>query len=143
MKKKIMIAILFGCLVTGCSSGKKLECVHKDQNANMDVTTTQKFIFDKEGKKINEAITKIEYVFKDQYIKYLEENKIDMKDAVNTAAICDSYKNIDNATCKEIIKDNKITVEAKIKESKNTKKTFDGDYNFFKEYYEGIKYECK
>ena len=143
MKKRILLAVLFGCLVTGCSSGKKLECVHKDKNANMSVTTTQKFIFDKEGKKINEASTKIEYIFTDQYLKYLEDNKIDMKDSINTNSICDSYKGIDNASCKTSIKDNKITIEAKIKESKNTKKTFDGDYNFFKKYYEGIKYECK
>lgn len=143
MKKKILLAIIFGCLVTGCSSGKKLECVHKDENTNMSVTTTQKFIFDKEGKKISEASTKIEYNFKDQYVEYLNENKIDIKDAVNTSVICDSYKNMDNASCKTNIKDNKITIETKIKESKNAKKTFAGDYKFFKEYYEGLKYECK
>lgn len=143
MKKKLLLAILFGCLVTGCNSGKKLECVHKDENTNMSVTTTQKFVFDKEGKKISEATTKLEYAFKDQYIKYLDENKIDIKDAVNTSSICDSYKKMDNASCKTSIKDNKVTVDIKIKESKNDKKTFDGDYNFFKEYYEGLKYECK
>ena len=142
MKKIYMIVSLMICaLLVGCSSSKKLECVHKDQNDNMSAETVQKFTFDKEGKKVKKASTKIEYTFDDKYIKFLSDNGIELKDAINIDAICKSYKTLEGSTCKNTIVDNKITIEIDIKVT--DKKSFDGDYDFFKKYYEGMKYECK
>lgn len=143
MKKRVMLFLVLLGLITGCDSGKKLECEFKDKNNNMEVKTVQKYTFDKNGKKVKEAKTSIEYTLSDQYMEYLKTSKINIEDAINVDAICNSYKNIDSSTCKSNIKDNVVKIEITIKTGKNKENTFDGNYDFFKEYYEGRNYECK
>lgn len=143
MKRKLLFVLLCIFILTGCNSDKELKCVYKDGNSNMDVITTQKYSFDKEGKIIKKINIITEYNYKDKYINYLKNNKIDIKDSINTDSICNSYKSYTDSKCNVTYKNNKVNIEITIKLSKKESKKINEDYKFYKKYYEGLKYECK
>lgn len=143
MKKKYVIAIAVIFLLTGCTKYKKLECKHQDENSNMKTIMNQAFYFDEDGKNIKKMTIKTEYLLKEQYIDYLNKNGLSMDSTINTDSMCNSYKSFDNVSCNKKIKDNSIVVEVKIDISKKNKDEISGDYKFYKDYFEGMKYECK
>ena len=141
MKKKLLLVVAVMFLLTGCNKYKKLECSYSDKNSNMNVDMTQKYYFSKDKKNVKKTNTIIKYSFTENYISNLKKNNIDIKDVISTDSICDSYKSFGDTKCKVDIKDNGITIDIKVNYS--DKKSITGDYKFYKEYFEGMKYECK
>ena len=143
MKRKILYVVCCLVLLTGCSKYKVLKCSYEDENSNMKVITTQKYSFDKSGKKIKKINIKTEYIFKEQYTNYLKNNNIDIKDSINTDSICNSYKSFENNKCRVDYKENGIIIDLSVDISKKDSKNIDGDYKFYEDYYKELKYECK
>lgn len=143
MKRKLLYVVCCLVLLTGCSKYKVLKCSYEDENSNMKVITTQKYSFDKSGKKIKKINIKTEYIFKEQYTNYLKNNNIDIKDSINTDSICNSYKSFENNKCRVDYKENGIIIDLSVDISKKDSKNIDGDYKFYEDYYKELKYECK
>ena len=143
MKRKLLYVVCCLVLLTGCSKYKVLKCSYEDENSNMKVITTQKYSFDKSGKKIKNINIKTEYIFKEQYTNYLKNNNIDIKDSINTDSICNSYKSFENNKCRVDYKENGIIIDLSVDISKKDSKNIDGDYKFYEDYYKELKYECK